>query len=115
MSMILTNPIFTAKVVSYERLAYSPKDVWFREYELFPDKYSLEEWRQHKEGCYNIRNIEIYDVLIDLNKYEAPKKLPYRICNGCGKEIDSDRHVTIVNDKYYCTYDCFCDHLGKGE
>ena len=29
MTMILTNPIFTAKVVSYERLAHSPKGVWF--------------------------------------------------------------------------------------
>lgn len=50
MSFILTNPVFKAKVVAYERLAYNPK-VWFKEYELFPDKYSLDEWmqRQNKE------------------------------------------------------------------
>lgn len=28
-NMKLTNPIFTAKVVSYERLSYNPK-VWFK-------------------------------------------------------------------------------------
>ena len=110
--MTLTNPIFTAKVVSYERLAHSPKGIWFNEYELFPDKYDLEEWRQKQsEELYNIRNIEIYDVLIDLNKYKAPIKIPYRICKGCGKQIDGDRHVTICNGEYYCDYDCFCEHL----
>ena len=110
MTMTLTNPIFTAKVVAYERLAHSPKGVWFKEYELFPDKYELEEWRQHNNSCYNIRNIEIYDIVIDLNKYEAPIKIPYRVCKGCGKQIDGDRHVTIVEGEYYCNFDCFCDH-----
>ena len=52
MSMILTNPIFIAKVVSYDRLAYSPKDVWFREYELFPDKYSLLGKFNLCHGCF---------------------------------------------------------------
>lgn len=110
MSILLTNPIFKAKVVSYERLAYSPKGVWFREYELFPDYYELEEWEDHKQECYNIRNIEIYDVLIDLSKPNKLIELPYRICKGCGKQIDGDRHVTIVNGEYYCNYDCFCEH-----
>ena len=55
--MKLTNPIFTAKVVAYERLAYNTK-VWFKEYELFPDKYSLDEWVQKQnKDCYNIRNV----------------------------------------------------------
>lgn len=111
MTMKVTNPIFTAKVVSYERLAHSPKGVWFKEYELFPDKYDLEEWRQHKEGCYNIRNIEIYDIVIDVTKPDKPLTLPERTCKGCGKQIDGDRHVTICNGEYYCDYDCFCDHL----
>ena len=111
MSILLTNPVFKAKVVSYERLAYSPKGIWFKEYELFPDKYSLDEWQQKQnKNYYNIRNIEIYDILIDLNKYEAPIKLPNRICKGCGKQIDGDRHVTIVEGEYYCNYDCFCEH-----
>lgn len=110
MSYTLTNPVFKAKVVSYERLAHNPK-VWFKEYELFPDKYSLDEWQQrHGNDYYNIRNIEIYDILIDLNKYEAPIKLPNRICKGCGKEIEGDRHVTIVEGEYYCSFDCFCEH-----
>ena len=109
MSHTLTNPIFTTKVVAYERLAYNPK-VWFKEYELFPDKYSLDEWiqRQNKD-CYNIRNIEIYDVIIDITKHETVT-LPKRPCKGCGKQIDGNRHVTIVEGEYYCNFDCFCQH-----
>lgn len=110
MSFRLTNPIFKAKVISYERLAHSPKDVWFKEYELFPDHYEIEEWKNHKQGCYNIRNIEIYDVLIDLTKQTQLIEFPERTCRGCGKQIDGDRHVTIVNGEYYCNYDCFCEH-----
>ena len=48
MSIRLTNPVFLAKVVSYERLAHASKDVWIREYELFPDHYEIEEWEHHK-------------------------------------------------------------------
>lgn len=55
--MKLTNPIFTAKVVAYERLAYNPK-VWFKEYELFPDKHSLDEW-----GCRDKTKIAITFVM----------------------------------------------------
>ena len=91
MSYTLTNPIFTTKVVAYERLAYNPK-VWFKEYE-----------------CYNIRNIEIYDVLIDITKPETVS-LPKMLCKGCGKQIDGDRHVTIVEGEWYCNFDCFCEH-----
>lgn len=108
MGYTLTNPIFTAKVVAYERLAYYPK-AWFKEYEFFPDKYSLDEWMQRQnEDCYNIRNIEIYDVLIDITKPETVT-LPERQCKGCGKQIDRDRHVIIVEGEYYCNFDCFCD------
>ena len=105
----LTNPIFTAKVVAYERLAYNQK-VWFKEYELFPDKHSLDEWvqRQNKD-CYNIRNVEIYDVIIDITKHETVA-LPQRICKGCGEQIDGDGYVTIVEGEYYCAFDCFCKH-----
>jgi len=39
MSYTLTNPIFTAKVVSYERLAYNPK-VWFNINEEIPRGFS---------------------------------------------------------------------------
>lgn len=109
MGYTLTNPIFTTKVVAYERLAYNPK-VWFKEYELFPDKYSLDEWMQRQnKDCYNIRNIEIYDVLIDITKPETVT-LPERLCKGCGKQIDGNRHVTIVEGEYYCNFDCFCQH-----
>lgn len=109
MSYILTNPIFTAKVVAYERLAYNPK-VWFKEYELFPDRYSLKEWMQRQnKDCYNIRNVEIYDVLIDITKHEAAT-LPERLCKGCGKQIDGDGQGTIVEGEYYCSFDCFCHH-----
>lgn len=109
MSFTLTDSVFKAKVVAYERLAYNSK-VWFKEYELFPDKYSLDEWvqRQNKE-CYNIRNIEIYEVLIDITKRETVT-LPERTCVGCGKQIDGDKHVIIVEGKYYCNFDCFCEH-----
>lgn len=110
MTMTLTNPTFKAKVVSYERLAHNPK-VWFKEYELFPDKYSLDEWRQRQDkDCYNIRNIEIYEVLIDITKPDKPVALPQRICKGCGLQIDGDRHVIIVEGEYYCSFDCFCNH-----
>lgn len=111
MSYTLTNPIFPAKVVSYERLAYSPKGVWFREYELFPTRYALDEWELAKnKQCYNIRNIEIYDVLIDLTKPGNPIVVPDRVCNGCGKHIDGDHQVVMVDGKWYCSYDCYCDH-----
>ena len=78
--------------------------------EVFPDKYSLDEWvkRQNKD-CYNIRNVEIYDVLIDITKHETVT-LPQRICKGCGKQIGGDGYVTIVEGEYYCTFYCFCKH-----
>ena len=111
MTMTLTNPVFKAKVVSYERLAYSPKGVWFREYELFPDKYSLDMWQERiGKDCYNIRNVEIYEVLIDITKPEQPVLFPKRICAGCGKGLDGDRHVVNVEGKDYCGYDCYCNH-----
>ena len=56
--------------------------------------------------------VEIYEVPIDLIKYSHTVKFPYHVrrCNGCGKQIDGDRHVTIVDGNWYCNYNCFCEH-----
>ena len=68
--------------------------------------------QRETKDCYNIRNIEIYDVLIDITKHETVI-LPERQCKGCGKQIDGDRHVTIVDGEYYCNFDCFCKYNKK--
>ena len=107
------NPIIKTKILTYERLAWQTKDVWFREYLLFGSKDEIEEDLSKYENSRNIRNAEVYDIVIDLRK---PVQLPYLNhgnCYGCMKGIsynnEKDR-ITLVNGHWYCSYDCFCEH-----
>lgn len=110
---IFTNPIFKTKVLTYERLAFRTDDVWFREYHLFASEAEIEEDLSHYKNSLNIRNAEVYDVVIDLTKPIAMQTLPTRTCKGCGEKIDGnnkEKRPTICDNDWYCDYDCYCKH-----
>lgn len=108
-----TNPIIKTKILTYERLAWQTKDVWFREYQLFASKYEIEECLEKYENSVNIRNAEVYDISIDLRKPLQLHDLDHGNCYGCMKGIaynnEKDR-ITWINGHWYCCYDCFCKH-----
>ena len=107
------NPIFKTKVLTYERLAWKTEDVWFREYRLFASEEEIEEDLSHYKNSLNIRNAEVYEVVIDLTKPIAIQTLPMRMCKGCGEKIDGknkDKRPTICDNDWYCDYDCYCKH-----
>lgn len=110
---IFQNPIFKTKVLTYERLAWKTKDVWFREYHLFASKSEIEEDLEHYKNSANIRNAEVYEVVIDLTKPITAQVLPTMKCEGCGNDIDrkdKSKRPIICNNKWFCDYDCFCTH-----
>ena len=107
---ILTNPIFKTKIISYERLAYKENDVWFREYKLFEDSTYIDMYVESYKNSSNIRNVEVYDILIDLSKPETNIVTPERVCKGCGKRIEDSYEAILVNGEQYCEYSCFCDN-----
>lgn len=107
------NPVFKTKVLAYERLAWKTDDVWFKEYRLFASKDEIEEDLAHYKNSVNIRNAEVYEIIIDLTKPNVIPELPRRTCAGCGSRIDGgdkDKRPTICNNEWYCDYDCFCKH-----
>lgn len=116
-----TNSTFRTRVVSYERLAVSPKGVWFREFLLFCSDAEVEYYINLGKTARNIRGVEVYDILIDLAKPKTIQTLPKRLCVGCGKAICGDnananassRQAIMCNGSWYCCYDCFCEYMEK--
>lgn len=106
----VTNPIFKTKVLTWEQLAYGTKDVWFRQYRFFDGHEDLEkEASELNESAINIRNAEVYEVVIDVSKH-GQQYFPFRNCEACGCEIEGDRHALFVEGKLYCSYQCYCDY-----
>lgn len=84
------NPVFKTKVLAYECLAWKTDDVWFKEYHLFASEYEIEEDLVYYKNSVNIRNVEVYEIIIDLTKPNVIPELPLRTCVGCGSIIDGD-------------------------
>ena len=109
---IFTNPLIKTRVLTYERLAWKTENVWFREYHLFASNAEIEEDLEHYKNSVNIRNVEVYDIVIDLQKYARLALANHGCCKGCGKEIaynTEDNHITCVNGEWYCDYKCYCE------
>ena len=106
-----TNPIIKTKILTYERLAWQTKDVWFREYKLFESDYQIRKYLQlqNKENK-DVRNIRCYDITFDLRFCDSRE--PLGDCYGCGKSLACkySKKITWVNGHWYCCYDCFCKH-----
>lgn len=106
---LFQSPVFKTKVLTYEALAYRTKDTWVRYYRLFEDPDILKSDLKHYKKCRNVRNAEVYDVIIDLSKPLEQQILPIMTCAGCGNEIERGRQLVEVNGEFYCCYDCYCN------
>ena len=105
---IFTNPVFRTTVLKYERLVDGTKDIWISEYHLFSSKEEIEEDLAHYRCSVNIRNAEVYDVIIDLTKPLEQQTLPETKCHFCGKTINrkENKKMILCDDKFYCSYYC---------